>query len=290
LPRRDFVPTSLEVRQVQGHRNRDQQSRERLLAEKLSPAAFPRSAAYDAQWALENLMGPNVLWLTESLSQAMELKPGMRVLDLGCGKAVSSIFLAKEFGVQVWATDLWIRPAENWQRVCAAGIEELVFPIHAEAHDLPFAEGFFDALVSLDAYHYFGTDDLYLGRQFAPLVRPGGQIGIVVPALVSEFDEPPAHLASFWAREWEMWSFHSPEWWRRHWSKTGLVAVDVADLVPEGWQRWLDWDEASLELGFVPERFAKDLPEWIEAMRIDAGRNIGFARVVARRGRGETLP
>ena len=29
----------------------------------------------------------------------MELEPGMRVLDMGCGKAISSIFLAKEFDV-----------------------------------------------------------------------------------------------------------------------------------------------------------------------------------------------
>lgn len=51
-------------------------------------------------------MGPNVLWLAEALSQMMDLRPGMRVLDMGCGKAISSIFLAKEFGLEVWATDL----------------------------------------------------------------------------------------------------------------------------------------------------------------------------------------
>ena len=193
-----------------------------MIAEKLKPAEFPRSASYDPEWVLENVMGPNVLWLAESLSEAMELEPGMRVLDMGCGKAVSSIFLAKEFGVQVWAADLWIAAGENWRRVCEAGMEDLVFPIHAEAHALPFAEGF-DALVSLDAYHYFGTDELHLGRYFAPLVRHGGQIGIVVPGLVREFEgDPPEHLASIWAREWECWSFRSPEWWRHHWVKTGL--------------------------------------------------------------------
>jgi SAM-dependent methyltransferase len=276
---------------VQRDRNHDRQPLERMVAEKLKPAEFPRSASYDPEWVLENLMGPNVLWLAESLSQAMELKPGMRVLDMGCGKAVSSIFLAKEFGLQVWATDLWIAARENWRRVCEAGVEQLVFPVHAEAHALPFADGFFDAVVSLDAYHYFGTDDLYLGRHFAPLVRPGGQIGIVIPGLVREFDgDPPEHLVPFWAREWEMWSFHSPDWWRRHWVKTGLVAVEVADLVPEGWQRWLDWDEASLELGFVPEAFAEFQPKWIETMRTDAGRNLGFARIVARRSSGEVRP
>ena len=208
--------------------------------EKLKPAEFPRSARYDAEWVLENLMGPNVLWLAESLTEQMKLEPGMRVLDLGCGKAVSSIFLAKEFGVQVWATDLWIDASDNARRIRDAGVEELVFPVHAEAHTLPFAAGFFDALVSLDAYHYFGTDEMYLGRYFAPLVKPEGRIGIVVPGLVREFEEPPAHLAEFWAQEWEMWSFHSPAWWRRHWEKTGLVDVEVADLVPDGWRRWLD--------------------------------------------------
>src|SRR5579872_4718892 len=143
---------------------------------------FPRAAGYDPRWVLENLMGPNVLWLTEALTQVLDLQPGMRVLDLGCGRAVSSIFLAREFGVQVWATDLWIPASDNWQRIIDAGVEDRVFPIHAEAHSLPFADGFFDAAVSLDAYHYFGTDDLYLPR-FARLVKPGGQIGIVVPGV-----------------------------------------------------------------------------------------------------------
>ncbi len=39
-------------------------------------------------------MGPNPLRLTECLCEAMELRPGMRILDLGCEKALSSVFLA----------------------------------------------------------------------------------------------------------------------------------------------------------------------------------------------------
>lgn len=74
------------------------------------------SNSYDPDWVIANMMGPNVIWLTESISQVMNLKPGMRVLDMGCGKAVSSIFLVKEFGLQVWAADLWIDPSENLER------------------------------------------------------------------------------------------------------------------------------------------------------------------------------
>src|SRR6058998_3707963 len=147
---------------------------------RLTRAEFPRSARYDPLWMLENLMGPNPLWLAESLSQIMEFEPDTRVMDLGCGKALTSIFLAQEFRLQVWATDLWVSASDNWQRICAAKREQQVFPIYAEAHSLPFANGFFDAIVSFDAYHYFGTDDLYLGY-CSRFLRPGGRIGIMVP-------------------------------------------------------------------------------------------------------------
>ncbi|MDE0136269.1 MAG: hypothetical protein OXM54_15675 [Acidimicrobiaceae bacterium] len=91
-----------------------------MLPDASRPAEFPRSANYDPDWVLDNMMGPHALWLTESLAESMELSPPMRVLDLGCGRALSSIFLAKEFDVQVWATDLWIDASENCRRICGA--------------------------------------------------------------------------------------------------------------------------------------------------------------------------
>lgn len=83
-----FAPTLLEVREVD-RRELDAAARERVIAEKLRPSAFPRSARYDPEWVLENLMGPNGLWLVKSLSEVLELQPGMRVLDMGCGKVAS---------------------------------------------------------------------------------------------------------------------------------------------------------------------------------------------------------
>jgi SAM-dependent methyltransferase len=245
------------------------------VAARLTRDDFPRSARYDPLWMLENLMGPNPLWLAESLSQIIEFEPDTRVMDLGCGKALTSIFLAQEFHLQVWATDLWVSASENWQRIRTAKREQMVFPIHAEAHSVPFAHGFFDAIVSFDAYHYFGTDDLYLGY-IAQFVRPGGAIGIVVPGVVQEVTGGlPAHLATYWQGDW--YSFHSPLWWRQHWEKTGLVEVQVADLLPNGWEHWLRWLEVCQEEGFPAP------PEEIAMLRSDAGRTLGFTRVVARR-------
>ena len=181
-------------------------------------------------------MGPNVLWLTESLTERMSIEPGMRVLDLGCGKAFSSIFVAKEFGALVWAADLWIAPTPNFERIRAAGVAERVFPVRAEAHELPFAEGYFDAIVSMDAYHYFGTDNLYLSY-LSKFLRPGGQIGIVVPGLREELDGGvPSHLEPYW--DPDFWSFHSPAWWQRHWERSGALTICEGRL-PGGWGRIL---------------------------------------------------
>ena len=247
----------------------------------LRPTAFPRSANYDPDWVLENMMGPNALWLTEALAEHMDLTPTMRVLDMGCGKGLSSIFLAKEYGVQVWATDLWIDTSDNLGRIAAAGVEDRVYPIHADAHALPFADGFFDAMVSVDAYHYFGTDDLYLENHMAGLVKPGGQMGIVVPGLVEELpsDEPPEHLRPYW--EPAFFSLHSPAWWRRHWERSGLVTVEHADLLPDGWRHWMASDLLSSERRGTPSDEA-------DMLALDGGRTLGFTLMVARRNERAT--
>jgi cyclopropane fatty-acyl-phospholipid synthase-like methyltransferase len=235
---------------------------------------FPRASSYDLKWVMQNQMGPNVTWLAEALSQVMRLKPGMRVLDLGCGKAVSSIFLAKEFGLQVWAADLWIKPDENWKRIQEAGLKDQVFPIYAEAHALPFADEYFDAVISLDAYHYFGTDDLYLGNYLVRHLKPTGQLGIALPGIQQEFTGAlPEWLKPYW--EWDFYSFHSPAWWQRHFEKTGMMALDHADLIPESWKYWWYWQELLRQNGFRYE--AKEA----EMLKIDAGRNLGFVRLVA---------
>ena len=71
-----------------------------------------------------------------ALAMMPDLGADPRVLDLGCGRALTSIFLAREFGVQVWATDLWITPDHNRRRAEEAGVGDAVFPLRAEAHAL----------------------------------------------------------------------------------------------------------------------------------------------------------
>lgn len=240
---------------------------------RLSCDRFPRASRYHPEWLIANASGgAHSLWLTEWLAEALDLKPGLRVLDLGCGMAAQSICLRREFGVEVWATDLWNSATDNLKRIRDAGVEDGVFPIHADARSLPFANEFFDAIVSIDSFYYYGTDDLYL-PYLARLVKPGGPIGIVGASLVQEIDGPlPAHLQAWWAQD-QPWCFHPPEWWRRHWGRTGIVDIEIADTMPDGWQRWIDWQRV----------VAPDNRLELETVAADAGRYLGYVRVVGRR-------
>jgi SAM-dependent methyltransferase len=234
---------------------------------------FPRASRYHPEWVLASVSSAaNALWLTEWLTEALDLKPGMRVLDLGCGRVMSSIFLRRELGVQVWAVDLWFNPSENLQRIRDAGVEDGVFPIHADARMLPFATEFFDAIVAVDSFVYYGTDDMYL-NYLARFVKPGGPIGIAGAGLVTEMDgEIPAHLREWWAQD-QPWSFHPPGWWQRHWGRTGILDIEVADTLADGWRYWVDW------LRLV----APDNATEIGALEADAGKCLGYVRVVGRR-------
>ncbi len=250
------------------------------MDDQLISKRFPRASAYHPEWVLAGISGAaNPLWMAEWLSESLGLRPGMRVLDLGCGRALSSVFLHREYGVQVWAADLWFDVSENLRRIRDAGVENGVFPIHADARSLPFAPEFFDVIVAIDSFPYYGTDDLYL-HYLARFVKPGGLIGIAGAGLMHEMGEAiHPHLREWWAAE-SPWCLHSPTWWQHHWGRTGIADIEVADTLPDGWRFWLDW------LRLV----SPDNTTEIRALETDSGSVLGYVRVVGRRRTAVQLP
>jgi cyclopropane fatty-acyl-phospholipid synthase-like methyltransferase len=246
---------------------------------KLINARFPRSNAYHPDWVMgRGSGGANALWLTEWLAEELALSPGMKVLDLGCGRAMSSVFLHREFGVQVWATDLWFSAEDNAHCIRDSGTADGVFPIHAEAHALPFAAEFFDAIVSIDSYHYYGTDDTY-AHYITRLLKPGGTLAIASAGLTQEFEgEVPPALVAWW--EPNMASLHSAAWWQRHWHRSGVLAVSLADSLPDAWQLWLEWHQTAF-----PDNRGE-----IEALERDRGEHLTYVRAIARRRPDAVLP
>src|SRR5581483_7275300 len=99
---------------------------------------------------------------------------------------------------------------------------------------------------------------------------------IVVPGVRQEVSgQLPSHLAPYW--EPDFWSFHSPAWWRSHWERTGPARVVVADMISQGWEHWLRWLEICERYGYPTSQREAHM------LRDDAGRMLGFSRIVALR-------
>ncbi|KND45673.1 MULTISPECIES: SAM-dependent methyltransferase [Streptomyces] len=244
------------------------------------PDRYPRSSAYDPSWLLDLDMGPNPLWLLEDLVRDLELRPGTRVLDLGSGKGATSVFLAREFGVEVVAADWWIAAEEAAEVFDKAGVGDRVTAVRAEAHALPFEENSFDAVVSVDAFEYFGTADGYL-PYLVRFLRPGGQLGVATPALtreVRDLGSVPPHIKAVVG--WEAIAWHTAEWWRFQWAVTELVDVTSARLQEDGWRDWLLWARACAERD--PQAGGADRAV-VEMLEADQGEYLTFALVTATR-------
>jgi len=78
-------------------------------------------------------LGPGGLYLVAKMSREMNLKEDDIVLDLGCGRGESSIFLTKHFGVQVIAADLWIKPTYLSNKIVQRGFRSEIIPLNLDA-------------------------------------------------------------------------------------------------------------------------------------------------------------
>ena len=250
------------------------------LEELVRPGVYPRSSRYDPAWLVRLDMGPNPLWLLEDLCSDLELRPGMRVLDLGSGMGATSVFLAREFDAEVFATDLWV-PADEAAAVFAeAGVGDRVHAIHAEAHALPFARDHFALITCIDSYEYFGTDVRYLGY-ITGFLKPGGQLGVATAAMKrepSDLGGIPDHIRACIDGEAAAW--HTAEWGRFHWEVTELVTDVTARLQPSAWHDWLLWSRVCRDNGSAHPEMVESSIEMLEA---DGGELLSFALLTARR-------
>ena len=207
---------------------------------------YPKASQYDSKFINDNMMGPNAMKVLEELLGMMTQPKNAVVLDLGCGAGLTSIFMAKEYGWQVMAADLWIDPTDNYKRFKSFNLTpKEVMPIRAEAHALPFAHEFFDLVVSVDAYQYFGCEEGYMERHLLPLVKPGGHLLIAVPGVRYEVEEGiPQAMTEVWDEE-DLTSFKTVSYWQGLLEQVeGIASVEVSEMISfdEVWQDWLECD------------------------------------------------
>jgi Cyclopropane fatty acid synthase and related methyltransferases len=198
---------------------------------------------YSESFINDNMMGPNSMLILEELLGNVKLKKGMKILDLGCGRGLTSIFLANEYEVLVYAVDLWISATDNYKRFQEMEVEEFVIPIHADAHDLPFADEYFDAIISVDAYHYFGNNDEYFDKYLKRLLKKDGIVALAFPGMKMEMeDNIPEEMKKYWNEE-ILQAWHTTNWWRAKFENSlNFMEIQEMKCFEEAWEDWLKTD------------------------------------------------
>ncbi len=207
---------------------------------------FPKAETFPQSIMRERSMGPNPLKLCEELLTFAHIPAGSVVLDLGSGAGLTSALMARECGFIVYAADLWSDPSDNMRFFEGCGLtNRQAVPFKADATALPFAHGFFDAVVAVDSYNYFGRDPAYLGTHLLPFVKRGGELLFAIPGMVRDcHDDLPACLLASWTPE-QLEFMHDIGWWRANIAQTeGAEILDMREMActREAWADWVACD------------------------------------------------
>jgi SAM-dependent methyltransferase len=189
-------------------------------------------------------MGPNAVLMVSELCDGWLASDTSRVCDLGCGNGLTSLWLAENVSGTVYACDLWNEATENRDRFEEQGLGDRIEAVHADALGLPFSTGFFDALVSVDSYNYFGREEGVIDR-VAACVAHGAPILLSVPGLVRPLDDEMMEtFSASWTRE-QMEYLWCRDQWAELLGKSGSVHIeDISEMAcfDAAWDDWLTCD------------------------------------------------
>lgn len=198
---------------------------------------------YKAYISAETMMGPNSVRILEELfdKYPLQLVPHDRILDLGCGKGLTSLVIAKETKAKVFANDLWVSAEENKKRFVEWGVGEQITPICEDANNLHFEKKYFHALISIDAYHYFGGSKGFFQEKILPFIKEDGVILIGIPGLKEEYTGCAQELLFDWLKE-DSHMFKTPKLWKEligSSDRIESVKTWEMDCFSKAWGDWL---------------------------------------------------
>jgi arsenite methyltransferase len=120
--------------------------------------------------------------ITEQTLVLMGLKPGERVLDLGCGAGWATRLMAQIVGakqrpgqvVGLDVSDEMIRRA----RAASTAYDNVMF-VAGSAQQIPWEENFFDKVLSVESFYYYADQERALAELFR-VMAPRGELFILI--------------------------------------------------------------------------------------------------------------
>lgn len=132
----------------------------------------------------------------QKLAQILELKPGHRVLEIGCGWGGFAMFIAREYGCRVTGITLSKEQCAFAKKVAAeAGLSDL---IDIQLTDYRDIQGSFDRIASIEMFEAVGQEHwpTYF-RVIRERLKPGGIAALQIITIEDSRFDQYRHTADF---------------------------------------------------------------------------------------------
>eukprot|EP00092_Neocalanus_flemingeri_P040027 GFUD01043597.1.p1 GENE.GFUD01043597.1~~GFUD01043597.1.p1 ORF type:complete len:278 (+),score=73.55 GFUD01043597.1:55-888(+) len=117
---------------------------------------------------------------TKDFVSQLDLKQGMKVLDIGCGTGGSAFYMARNYGVDVHGVDLatnMIAIAGDYRAEMEAAVKHRVQFYVEDATLMEYPQNFYDVVYSRDTILHIPEKEK-LFRKFLSTLKPGGKLMI----------------------------------------------------------------------------------------------------------------
>jgi ubiquinone/menaquinone biosynthesis C-methylase UbiE len=198
----------------------------------------------------------------------INIKPGDRVVDIGCGDGRHAGDLAQTDGLTIVAADMSIQDLaqirnriEYLEELDIRGNSSLVMTA-ADITTLPFDDACFDHVICAEVMEHI-PDDAAAARELIRVLKPGGNLIVSVPRFYPEkicwmlseeyYNSDGGHMRIYTQKQitdlfknrgLKQWSFHfahslhTPYWWLKC-----LLGLSRDDALPINlYKRFLTWD------------------------------------------------
>lgn len=104
---------------------------------------------------------------------------------------------------------------------------------------MPFPNNYFHMVVSIDAYHYFGTGKEFFKQNIKPYIKENGVIFIAIPGMKNDYEKVPRELSKYISEE-NYKLFKSINYWKENF-KDNVKEINIEEMkcFNKAWESWL---------------------------------------------------